>query len=48
MYLKEINIIIQAVELGVVCYAVPLYLVLMGNIFKTKENLEMGGEGTNK
>lgn len=43
MYLKEINIIIQAIELGVVYYAVPLYLVLMGNIFKTKENLEMGG-----
>lgn len=43
MYLKEINIIIQAIELGVVYYAVSLYLVLMGNIFKTKENLEMGG-----
>lgn len=42
MYLKEINIIIQAVELSGVYYVVPLYLRLMGNIFKTKENLEMG------
>jgi hypothetical protein len=45
MYLKEINTVMQPTEVSVIYCALPPHFMLMGNIFKTKGKLAVGGSG---
>lgn len=50
MYLKEINTVTQPTEVSVIYiyYGLPPHFMLMGNIFKDKGNLRVGGSENSK
>lgn len=48
MYLKEINTVTQPTEVSVIYYGLPPHFMLMGNVFKDKGNLGVGGSGNTK